>query len=89
MTASTSSLISVDEIAASIANISALTGHRILTGSGMGLVGAEIDHDKRIIRINGCLDPAAYRWALVRVYRRIVEGADAAPEFRPKLRLVS
>lgn len=81
-------MICEDEIAASVANISELTGHSISTGWNMGSVGAEIDHDKREIRINGHLDPVAYRWALVRAYRRIVEGADIAPEFHVKLRLV-
>jgi hypothetical protein len=79
---------SVDEVAASVAKISALTGHRIFTGWSMGLVGAEIDHDQRIIWINGELDPVAFHWALARAFRRITQGAEAAPEFRPRLRLV-
>lgn len=88
MTASMSELISADEITASIANIAALTGHKILKGWSMGNDGVEINHDEREITINGYLDPVAFRWALVRAYRRIVEGAGGAPEFHAQLRLV-
>lgn len=79
----------MDEIVTTIETMTVLTGHRILIDCGMGLLGVEIDHDKRVIKINGRLDPPAFRWALVRAYRRIMEGVEGAPEFHAKLRLVS
>lgn len=88
MTAMSEDRVVINEITCARQWVMRLTGYTVAADPSLGRVGVEIDHDARLIKINAYLDPPAYRWALSRAYRRIAEGALAAPEFRTKLRLV-
>lgn len=65
-----------------------MTGFETVRDHGLGLTGVDIDFDKKLITVNGCLDPAAVVMVLLRTYERITKGPASDPAFRPKLRLV-
>jgi hypothetical protein len=77
-----------DEVLSFTEWISVITGFQVVPDWTLGPIGVAVDHDQFLIRINGCLDPAAAMLTLSRTCKWIAEGVGSDSAFRPKLRLV-